>query len=98
MRKIPVVLVVLLVAVLVGAPAKEASAQVRIFELINTFYSDYFVTVVGGYEDYCDGNTYYWGIPDGSYRTLDKTNCTTGAYTHQCYQKVSGSWTLIACP
>ena len=98
MRKVPVVLLVLLVTVLFGVPAKKAEAQVRVYELINTFYSDYFVTVVGGYEDYCDGNTYYYGIPDGNYRTLDKTNCTTGQYSHLCYQKVNGNWVNIACP
>jgi hypothetical protein len=101
MRKARGLLVVLTLAVLC-APAYQVNAvdcPGWRHEIIDTYYSDYFVTYAGSYAQYCCEENYYTdGTLDGAYKMRDMTGCIGGTYQRTCYQKVSGSWSPITCP
>ena len=63
-----------------------------------TFYSDYFVTAVGGATDPCDDDYSEWGTQDGLYWRDYWYGCGGNAHGYNCAQKIDGVWTTISCP
>jgi hypothetical protein len=68
------------------------------FDIVGTYYSDYFTTQVGEYHDYCDGTYESEGTLDGQTFEWTKTNCNFGGVVTRCYQKIDGVWTQVTCP
>jgi hypothetical protein len=68
------------------------------WEIDNTYYSDYFTTIVGWNSMDCNCSTEQWGPQDGAYWHHNSVSCPTGVERTYCYQKVNGTWVQITCP
>lgn len=92
-KRILAALVVLLVSSWGLTPADAAFSELK-----TTYYSDYFVTAIGGEHSFCDDSYYSWGAQQGAYVLNERWSCSTGAYSKRCYQVVNGDATQIPCP
>lgn len=80
-------------------PAQCEPEQVPIVSKYNTYYSDYFVTAVGGDSQTCENEYSSWGVLDGAYRELIWVGCCgSSQWDRRCYQKNGSIWVLISCP